>query len=280
MPDLFPLAEPLLDLCFEAGEKILEHYNAPHADQFEAKKDDSPLTRADIDSHRILVDGLARLDWAWPVLSEESGDEVLAQRRSWEQFWLVDPLDGTREFLERTGEFTINVALVDQHAPVLGLLYQPIARIAHLGIVGRGVWRFSLDANDHLQREVVGCRALPEQGPLALLASRRHGGDRLVGFLEWLEARGYEIERHNSGSALKFCQMADGEGDVYPRFYPCCEWDVAAGQAIVEAAGGAVLGLDGRPLRYNTGDSLLSPHFYALSQPDHTLWQALWDAHG
>jgi 3'(2'), 5'-bisphosphate nucleotidase len=185
---------------------------------------------------------------------------------------MVDPLDGTREFLERTGEFTINIALIEAQRPVLGLVYEPLVQAANLGIVGEGAWR--------LQRGVDGWRSAPLQTrtlaseTLVLLASRRHSNSRLDSCLAYLEGT-YKIERRNSGSALKFCDLAAGRGDCYPRFSPCSEWDVAAGDALVTAAGGAVLGLDGQPLRYNARESLLSPHFIAVGDNDAALWQRL-----
>lgn len=273
LPDLDALVSPLLQLCLQAGDAICQHYHAPGADRFEAKGDDSPLTRADIDSHHILHAGLLALQPSLPVLSEESGDEELAGRHSWQRFWLVDPLDGTKEFLGRTGEFTINIALIDAHRPILGLLYLPLAQTAFLGIPGRGARRYRYDGS--WQEQAIATRRLRAAEPLTVLASRRHRGPRLEACLEWLQVQWGVIDRQNSGSALKFCQLAEGEGDFYPRFSPCCEWDTAAGQALLEAAGGALLGLDGQPLRYNCGDSLLSPDFLALGDPDHELWQRL-----
>lgn len=268
--DLESLLPPLVALCQEAGEAICGHYHAPGDAQVEAKADDSPLTRADIDSHRLLLAGLQQLSPRLPVLSEESPAATMAQRFDWARYWLVDPLDGTKEFIGRTGEFTINIALIVDHLPVLGLIYLPLKRLAYAGIPGRGAW-----LHDSERMHVLHCRALQPQRPVAVLASRRHRGERLQRCLDWLDSTWGPVERSNSGSALKFCQLAAGEGDFYPRYAPCCEWDVAAGQALVEAAGGAVLGLDGQPLRYNCRDSLLSPYFHAIAEPDNPLWQGL-----
>jgi 3'(2'), 5'-bisphosphate nucleotidase len=276
MESLENLVPRLLELCHEAGTLICAHYHAPGADRFESKGDDSPLTRADLDSHACLQRGLLALEPSLPVLSEESSEEELAQRRDWSRFWLVDPLDGTKEFLARTGEFTINIALVDGHRPVLGLIYLPLEQVGYVGIPGsgaqchhfeQGTWRSS----------PLSIRRLEEGRPLTVLASRRHRGPRLMACLDWLIEQWGPIERDDSGSALKFCQLAAGTGDFYPRFTPCCEWDTGAGQALVEAAGGCLLGLDGAPLGYNQGDSLLSPNFYAIADPGHPLWQRLLD---
>ena len=267
--DLESLVPPLLALCARAGQLIEARYHAPGADEFHAKGDDSPLTLADLDSHHCLQAGLAELTPALPLLSEESSREELAQRRSWREFWLVDPLDGTKEFLGRTGEFTINVALVREHRAVLGIIYLPLARVAYVGIPGRWARRYRAPSWSH---ERIGTRALRDDRPLLVLASRRHRGRRLLAALDWLERRRGPLERDNSGSALKFCHLAEGLGDLYPRFSPCSEWDTAAGQALLEAAGGALLGLDGQPLSYNRRASLLSPDFLALADPASPLW--------
>lgn len=299
--------DALLDLCVAAGDAICTEYGSSRADEFRAKADDSPLTRADIASHRILVEGLRRLAPQVPILSEESKPEAIADRRSWDQLWIVDPLDGTKEFLGRTGEFTINIALVDGQRPVLGILYLPLERAAWVGVPGEGAWRCVPEADgwarypvstrgrgQHLGRSPVqgqsqspgkapGDSHLPAAAPAGLhggegivvLASRRHRNERLERAIAFLESEAGSVRRLNSGSALKFVQLAAGQGDVYPRFSPCSEWDVAAGQALLEGAGGAVLGLDGQPLRYNARESLLSPHFLAVADPSLPLWGRL-----
>ncbi|MDO8863372.1 3'(2'),5'-bisphosphate nucleotidase CysQ [Haliea sp. E1-2-M8] len=278
MHDLRALVSPLLQLCYEAGELICQHYHAPGDSGLSSKADDSPLTHADLDSHVHLRDGLAQLTPGLPLLSEESSPATKAQRRTWPRFWLVDPLDGTKEFVAGTGEFTINIALVEDHRPVLGVLYVPLQKLAYVGIPGDFAARFS--TSDGLAWERQTLAALPlsaddDSGGLTVLASRRHRNHQLDACLAWLEARRGPLQRENSGSALKFCRLAEGRGDVYPRFSPCCEWDVAAGQALLEAVGGSVLGLDGEPLRYNCRDTLLSPHFLAVADAGSPLWQEL-----
>lgn len=269
---------PLLGLCREAGELICGYYNAPDAHRFEAKGDDSPLTRADLASHGVLQAGLATLDPALPLLSEESPPAEIADRQQWQRYWLVDPLDGTKEFLERTGEFTINIALIDTHKPVLGVLYLPLQRVACVGIPGVLARRYMDCGDGNWQAVALHTRALQTPRAMTVLASRRHGGSQLHSCLEWLEKHWGPVSRHDIGSALKFCALAQGDGDFYPRFSPCCEWDTAAGQAVLEAAGGCVLGLDGEPLRYNCRDSLYSPNFYAIADGTHPLWRQLFAA--
>ena len=271
--DLPALIPSLLELCREAGDIICEHYHAPGADQFQSKGDDTPLTQADLASHALLQAGLQALTPQLPILSEESEPADLATRRQWREFWMVDPLDGTKEFLSRTGEFTINIALIDDHRPRLGVLYLPLEQIAYVGIPGQSARSYHYDG--HWQHRQLAARPLPEGGALKVLSSRRQRGPQLAECLDWLEQQRGPFERHNSGSALKFCQLAAGEGDFYPRFALCCEWDTAAGQAVLEAAGGALLGMDGLPLTYNCRESLYSPNFYAIGDTGHPLWQAL-----
>jgi len=267
--DLTTLIPPLLSLCREVGLRICGNYNAPGAEEYDAKDDNSPLTQADIDAHEGIVSGLAQLTPEIPVLSEESSEEDLAGRRDWQTFWMVDPLDGTKEFLGRTGEFTVNIALIRGHVPVLGVLYVPLAETAYVGIPGQLARRYQGPSR---RESTLAVRRMDEGRALTVLASRRHQGPRISGCIAWLEERRGPVERLDSGSALKFCQLAEGTGDIYPRFSPCCEWDTAAGQAVLEAAGGALLGLDGQPLRYNTRESLLSPNFIAVADPDYPLW--------
>jgi 3'(2'), 5'-bisphosphate nucleotidase len=279
LQDLRHWVSPLLQLCRSAGEAICAHYHTPAAGEYEAKDDDSPLTRADLASHAILQSGLNTLDAAIPVLSEESAPAEIVNRRQWPRYWLVDPLDGTKEFLSRTGEFTINIALIDDHRPVLGVLYLPLERVAYVGIPGELAQRYS-DAGEggNGSFSELATRPLQAARPLEVLASRRHHGARLQACLDWLGNHWGSVSRNNMGSALKFCHMASGLGDFYPRFSPCCEWDTAAGQAVLEAAGGRLLGLNGEPLRYNCGESLYSPPFYALADATHPLWQQLLQA--
>lgn len=280
MHELNALIDPLLALCRAAGNAICEYYQAPGAQAFDTKGDDTPLTQADLAAHRILVEGLSALSPVLPVLSEESGEAEMAARREWSRYWLVDPLDGTKEFLARTGEFTINIALVHNHRPVLGLIYLPLDRRAYVGLPGHAALRYDAADETGWKSTPITSRPLDGGAPMVVLASRRHRGQRLGELLSFLEARHGPLERRNSGSALKFCQLAEGEGDVYPRFSRCCEWDTAAGQAVVEAAGGCVLGLDGEPLRYNCSDSLYSPNFVAIADPGHGLWGDLMAALG
>jgi len=256
MPLAEDLRERVVALADEAGAAIMAVYGDDIA--VRAKADDSPVTAADMAAHRCIVAGLARLTPGIPVLSEESAHLVdLAQRRAWSRFWLVDPLDGTREFIKRNGEFTVNIALVDDGVPVFGVIQAPASGVAWHGIPGHGAFRRDADGT-----RAIGSRR-PAATPLRVATSRSHLDARTATLLQ-------RIGSHDPvglGSSLKFCLLAEGGMDAYPRLGPTSEWDTAAGQAILEAAGGCVLDLGGRPFRYNQRDTLLNGDFVALGDP-------------
>lgn len=255
MTDLLRLAEALLPIAARAGEAIMAVYESPFT--VERKRDDSPLTRADLDSQRIIIEGLASLTPHVPVLSEESALAPWSERRTWHELWLVDPLDGTREFVKRNGEFTINIALVVDHEPVLGLVAIPAQERVYFGATGRGAYR-RLPRGDIARIEVA-----PTGAPLRVLGSRSHQSARTAAYLARLPPHQFI----GVGSALKFCLMAEGGADLYPRFGATCEWDTAAGQGLLEAAGGHVTRMDGHRLRYNCRESLVNGDFVAFTHP-------------
>ena len=242
--------DQVVRLAQRAGDAILSVYS----EQFEVthKSDQSPLTQADLRSHDILLQGLRALTPALPVLSEEDSDIGFEQRRQWQRYWLVDPLDGTKEFVSRNGEFTVNVALIEDHVPVLGVVHVPVTGTTYTGQAGVGAFRHIAGQ----PREQLHVRT-PAATPLRIVGSRSHRGDSLDKFLPRLEP--YELIA--VGSSLKFCLVAEGSADFYPRLGPTSEWDTAAAQAVVEAAGGTVIKTDGEQLRYNTKPELLNPHF-------------------
>jgi 3'(2'), 5'-bisphosphate nucleotidase len=247
-----------------AGEAILEVYHSGSVTAA-SKSDSSPLTDADLRAHHLIVSRLARLQPVLPVLSEEASELSYATRAAWQRYWLIDPLDGTREFLSRNGEFTVNIALIDGNRAVSGVVHVPVSGVTYWGGVGQGAWRAEAGAKPHR------IRVQPELGAsIRVAGSRSHRGDSLDRFLS-------EIGPHDfvsMGSSLKFCLVAEGQADVYPRLGPTSEWDTAAAQAVVEAAGGAVLTLDGAPLRYNTKAEYLNPHFVAFGSRQRD-WVAL-----
>jgi len=235
--------EYMASLCRVAGEDILRVYETEFA--VEAKADESPLTLADRLSHRRIADGLTREYPGIPLLSEEGEHPPYAERRKWKRFWLVDPLDGTKEFVKRNGEFTVNIALIEDGYPVFGMIYIPVADVLYYGDE-RGA--FKVAAGGAAERIRVRSRGADE--PVVLAESRSHPSPELTAYVDTLAPR--QLARIERGSSLKFCVVAEGAADVYPRFGPTMEWDTAAGQAIVEAAGGVVLTPGGERLACNS----------------------------
>ena len=247
LPDIVALARV-------AGREILWIYDGEIT--VWRKGDDSPLTAADLAAHRRLMDGLARLTPELPRLSEEAADIPFAVRQGWSRYWLLDPLDGTREFVKRNGEFTINIALIDDGRPVLGVVHAPVLATTYYAAVGAGAWKQVGDALP------IALRTVPTRKPPRLLTSRSHRSPELESLMTRLPPH----ETLNIGSALKFCLVAEGGADLYPRMGPTSEWDTAAGQCVVEQAGGIVTDTAGSPLRYNTKESLINPHFLVAGE--------------
>lgn len=248
------LREAVIAIARDAAADILAVYES--AFDVEHKDDRSPLTAADLASHRRIVAGLQVLTPDIPVLSEESRAFDIVQRRTWMRFWLVDPLDGTREFIKRNGEFTVNIALIEDGVATFGVIQQPVGGGLWHGALGAGAFRRDAGSDDDAGIHV----RKPASGPLRIAASRSHRDARTQALLDALTGS----EAVACGSSLKFCRIAEGELDLYPRFGPTSEWDTAAGQAILEAAGGAVLDPRGRPFRYNQRDTLVNGDFIAF----------------
>lgn len=249
---------PVVAIARAAGAEILEVYRSG-AVAASAKQDNSPLTEADLRAHRCIVSALGKLTPAIPVLSEEASDIAYEVRRGWRRYWLIDPLDGTKEFLSRNGEFTVNIALIEDGRPVLGVVHVPVSGVSYWGHAG-GAWRADGDspAGPIAVRSSVG-------PAIQIAGSRSHRGDSLDRFLAIIGPH----EFLSMGSSLKFCLVAEGRADLYPRLGPTSEWDTAAAQAVVEAAGGAVVTLSGEPLRYNTKAEFLNPHFLVYGSREH-----------
>lgn len=247
------LREEVIALAHDAAAAILDIYDSEFAVQH--KDDNSPLTAADLAAHRCIVDGLARITPDIPVLSEESAHEVpTGQRRQWSRLWLVDPLDGTREFIKRNGEFTVNIALIEDGIAVFGVVQAPVTGVCWHGGATLGAFRREGEREDTLRARS------PATAPLRVAASRSHRDAHTQAFIDRMGA----TEILGMGSSLKFCRIADGGLDVYPRFGPTSEWDTAAGQCVLEGAGGAVIDPLGRPFRYNQRDRILNGDFIAL----------------
>lgn len=248
------LLDLITDCSLVAGDAILEIYGE---DDFsvESKADESPLTAADLASQKIIVERLEAADTGLPILSEEAAQADFETRRDWRRFWLVDPLDGTKEFVKRNGEFTVNIALIEDGVPVLGVVYAPVLERMYYGGPGLGAWRRE-------SAETTTIRAAGTGGDdLVVVASRSHMSADTESFVE-------QLPNHrlaSMGSSLKLCLIAEGSADVYPRLAPTMEWDTGAAHAVVAAAGGQVLDLSGAPLRYNKPD-LTNPHFVVLGR--------------
>ncbi|WP_434379992.1 3'(2'),5'-bisphosphate nucleotidase CysQ [Melittangium boletus] len=256
------LVGAVCEVAREAGRATLPFHRAPLA--VERKADDSPVTAADRAAHTLIVEALQRLTPDLPVLSEESDAGAFAERRRWPTFWLVDPLDGTKEFIKGSGEFTVNIALLSGTEPVLGVVHVPVSGVTYWGARGPGAFRLEPG------QPPVALRTRPaDPERLVVVASRDHAGPRV----EALLARLPTASTASLGSSLKFCLIAEGRADFYPRFQPTSEWDTAAAQAVLEAAGGAVTDTAGQRLAYNK-DVLTNPSFLAFGDPRQD-WLAL-----
>lgn len=244
--------DQVMAIAETAGKAILEIYARDF--QIDEKEDKSPLTEADLAAHHIIVDALAQLTPEIPLLSEESAETDFSERKGWQRYWLIDPLDGTKEFIKKNGEFTVNIALIENHAPILGVVHVPVSGRTYAGETGKGAFV----VEDGMRTEIsVTSQA---QAPLRVAGSRSHAGESLQRYLEKLG----EHELVSMGSSLKLCLVAEGKADIYPRLGPTSEWDTAAAHAVVTAAGGEVTDLQGEILKYNAKESLLNPHFLAF----------------
>lgn len=250
--DSFEFLQSINLLAEEAGRRILEIY---HSDfQVSFKEDESPLTAADLSSHDCLVEGLKKIAPEYPILSEESSIVPFEERSHWETFWLIDPLDGTREFIKRNGEFTVNVALIHRNESVLGAVYAPAKEV---GYFASSQGSFRKRGLESVERISVKKNVTP---PLRILASRSHGREEVLSYL----SRIGEHELLSIGSSLKFCLVAEGSADLYLRMGPTSEWDTAAAHCVLHKAGGELTDLQRKPLRYNKKPSLLNPNFMAF----------------
>ncbi|UCB53995.1 MAG: 3'(2'),5'-bisphosphate nucleotidase CysQ [Thiotrichales bacterium] len=255
--DLGSLCDSCIDIAREAGRKILEVYETEF--DIEHKDDKSPLTKADIASHHTIIDGLSALTPDIPILSEESAKQPFEERSQWQLYWLVDPLDGTREFIKRNGEFTVNIALIDNHKSVIGVIHVPVLNVDYFAYEQGGA--FKVEQGGAAQPITV---KQPEADRIVVAGSRSHGSEAMQQYMKNIAGRYTEVEMLSMGSSLKFCLVAEGRADLYPRLGLTSEWDTAAAQCIVEQAGGHVTRTDMSILEYNTKDSLLNPFFFVF----------------
>lgn len=269
MSDLDPekLVQAVRDIAVEAGEAIMKVYR--NIGTVQTKSDGSPVTDADRSAHRVIAGRLRELTPDTPILSEESAQAPYDERRHWNEFWLVDPLDGTREFINQRGEFTVNIALVRAGAPVLGVVGIPAGNLVYWGWCGA--------QSDHQARAAYRQRndADPEgihvshyrSGTPTVVASRSHASPETAEFIERVKQARGDCTLKSMGSALKICLVAEGDADVYPRLGPTSEWDIAAAHCVLQAAGGRLTTVHGGPIRYNKED-ILNPWFVAAGESD------------
>nr|VFJ56188.1 MAG: 3'(2'), 5'-bisphosphate nucleotidase [Candidatus Kentron sp. FM]VFJ59027.1 MAG: 3'(2'), 5'-bisphosphate nucleotidase [Candidatus Kentron sp. FM]VFK11935.1 MAG: 3'(2'), 5'-bisphosphate nucleotidase [Candidatus Kentron sp. FM] len=269
--ETFPLESWLDEGCRiarTAGDAILAIYTRDFS--VYEKSDASPLTEADLASHRVIMRELGTLKPELPILSEESADIPYDERSRWQTYWLVDPLDGTREFVKRNSEFTVNIALIHDGRPILGVVYVPVQGRTYFAARGLGAYRQDGSGQDGIVAIRVRTRA---EGPLKILGSRSHSSRLLDEYLAKAAPDIGEYELVTKGSSLKFCLVAEGAADLYPRFGPTSEWDTAAAHAIVLEAGGEVTDMNLDELVYNRKESLLNPFFFAFGHRQYD-WSA------
>jgi 3'(2'), 5'-bisphosphate nucleotidase len=273
MPDYRELVKLAVDAAVEGGMKIMEVYNSAKIDVM-IKKDFSPLTQADLRSNQVIRDQLFKTKL--PVLSEEDRNITYEMRKDWDIFWLVDPLDGTREFIERKGEFTVNIALIEKNIPAFGVIYAPFHRNLYFSVPGEGSYKISEVGYDSVRSKTLNY-LIKNASPLPLsvkrdrftvIGSRSHMSIKTKIYLKKLKRQYRDLKIIQIGSSLKFCLIAEGEIDLYPRFSPSMEWDIAAGHAIIEGAGFKICEIKSKnPLIYNKKD-LRNPPFMAGSSID------------
>ena len=251
--NLINLVKPIIELSVRAGESILNIYDTEF--EIDEKKDSTPLTEADLQSHNIIVSGLKSITPDIPIISEEEKLESFSSRKSRRRYWLIDPLDGTREFINKNGEFTVNIALIENNMPVLGVVHVPVKSETYIGCKNYGAKK--INSMKEMKNISINKKL---NTPLKVVGSRSHRGDSLAKFLDFVG----EHEFLSVGSSLKFCMIAEGKADLYPRFGPTSEWDTAAAQAVLEQAGGTVINRNLDRLLYNKKESILNSQFYAV----------------
>lgn len=249
--DLKELLDPVIQVAYQAGRVIMEVYDAGFS--VEHKSDHTPVTEADTAANTIIVTHLKELTPHLPILTEEAKPTSYSERKTWPRYWLIDPLDGTREFIKRNGEFTVNIALIDGNESVMGVVYAPVIGVLYYAAKGQGAFKQESTNKPQAIHVREHC-----PGKAIVACGRSHPSDEVKIFLENLGE--HEIIR--VGSALKSCMVAEGKADLYPRLGPTSEWDTAAAQCVVEEAGGAITDTSMQRLRYNTKDDLLNPHFF------------------
>ena len=262
---MIPNNKLLLDVCnvaIEAGNEILNFYN--HDIEVTHKEDLSPLTKADLASNKIILESLTKLNSNIPILSEESLVDW-SIRKNWKKYWLVDPLDGTKEFIKKNGEFTVNIALIEDNKPILGVVYVPAKSLLYLAEKNKG--SFKTNTKDKLEnlKGIQKILVSSQTNRARVIGSRSHSN---ATFDNWVKEKFPNADIVQAGSSLKFCLIAEGEADIYPRFGPTSEWDIAAGHMIVNEAGGKIRTFQNDSIKYNTKENIINPEFYAIGNID------------
>lgn len=247
------LLEALINIAYQAGDVIMMHYKNVETLEIKSKSNQTPVTIADIAAHDIVFNALKKLTPDIPVLSEEGGEISFAERQSWRKYWLVDPLDGTKEFIAQTDEFSVNIALIENHKPILSVVYAPALNQLYYAESGKA---FKVNGSDN----PVQIHVTPKHQTLRIAVSRYHQGEKLKAILAKLDSYQLVI----MGSALKICLVAEAKADIYLRLGPTSEWDTSAGQYILECAGGQLMNLQGQTFQYNQHTSLRNPPFLAV----------------
>lgn len=251
--DLKELLSPVIQVAYQAGKAIMEVYDSGYL--IEEKSDNTPVTEADMAANKIIESSLKELTPHLPILTEETKPTPFSERQTWPRYWLIDPLDGTREFIKRNGEFTVNIALIDGDESVLGVVYAPVKGVLYYAAKGQGAFKQNSTSDPEPISVKTKCT-----GKTVVACGRSHPTKEIKSFLSHLG----EHEVIRVGSALKSCMVAEGKADLYPRLGPTSEWDTAAAQCVVEEAGGAIVDTNMQRLRYNTKDDLLNPHFFVV----------------
>ena len=254
----------LLKIIREAGSEVLSVYSDPSNSRFSYKLDDSPVTEADRLANSTIVQALKKLPVNFPILSEESEKPLYRERESWRDYWLVDPLDGTKEFIKQNGEFTVNIAHIRDGIPQMGVVHVPVSGVTYLGKKGLGAWMVD---QDDVTKEIHARKMEISSRSIKVLTSRSHNNDSLDNLVKDISRKIGDAEVVTMGSSLKLCLLAEGKADLYPRQTPTCEWDTAAAHAVLAGSGGEIYDANFRVLKYNQKSSLLNPNFFAVADP-------------
>ena len=260
--NLKKLIYPVCDIAVQAGKIITKYYKSKT--KIILKEDNSPLTQADLESNQLIENALTEMNNNIPILSEESLVDW-SIRKKWSTYWLVDPLDGTKEFIREKEDFTVNIALIEKNLPVLGVIYVPVTKVIYFSYKNGGSYKLNIIENIKIENDFSNCTKLKtsqktKNDILTIIGSTSHPNDN---FKKWLSENVTKYELINKGSSLKFCNLAEGTADIYPRFRPSCEWDIAAGHIILIEAGGKLNSADDKEILYNLKESVINPHFIA-----------------